>query len=246
MEDRHYDEHTYVHKYRNGEGGVESYNDLEDKPQINGTTLTGNKSASDLGLAVPNDIPTKVSELENDTGFITSSSLPTKVSDLENDTGFITSDALPTKLSDLENDEGFVSGTDFTGLYFIKEWFTSVSFSTAFSSIITRIQTELGTILASLGDNEYITLEQLIITNLVAITPERKVILKKGDTVPTYRLQGCSFGTDEIVFVDVNNNLVVHYANIGTTPAQDYSDDYTSDVTAISCQILYNKYQKGV
>ncbi len=36
------------------------------------------------------DIPTKVSDLNNDTGFITSSSLPTKVSDLTNDAGYIT------------------------------------------------------------------------------------------------------------------------------------------------------------
>lgn len=42
------------------------------------------------GGSEPVDVPTKLSELENDTGFITEASVPTKVSQLENDAGFIT------------------------------------------------------------------------------------------------------------------------------------------------------------
>lgn len=34
-----------------GGGGTTNYNELNNRPQINSTTLTGNKSASDLGLA---------------------------------------------------------------------------------------------------------------------------------------------------------------------------------------------------
>ena len=41
-----------------GGGGTSNYNALENKPQINGTTLTGNKSLSDLGIAAESDIPT--------------------------------------------------------------------------------------------------------------------------------------------------------------------------------------------
>ena len=40
-----------------GGGGTSNYNALENKPQINGTTLTGNKSLSDLGIAAESDIP---------------------------------------------------------------------------------------------------------------------------------------------------------------------------------------------
>lgn len=36
---------------KNGGGGTNNYNDLKNLPQINGETLSGNKSASDLGLA---------------------------------------------------------------------------------------------------------------------------------------------------------------------------------------------------
>lgn len=40
-----------------GGGGTDNYNDLSNKPKINNVTLSGNKSASDLGLATPSDIP---------------------------------------------------------------------------------------------------------------------------------------------------------------------------------------------
>lgn len=64
------------------------------------------------------DIPTKVSELENDSGFVTSSeipTIPTKTSDLTNDVGYITSEdipTIPTKTSDLTNDSDFVTSAD--------------------------------------------------------------------------------------------------------------------------------------
>lgn len=43
-----------------GGGGTTNYNQLENKPQIGGVTLTGNKSASDLGLASEEDLAGKV------------------------------------------------------------------------------------------------------------------------------------------------------------------------------------------
>ena len=49
-----------------GSGGTTDYELLENKPQINGVELLGNKSLTDLGI----DIPTKTSDLENDSGFI--------------------------------------------------------------------------------------------------------------------------------------------------------------------------------
>ena len=246
VEDRFMDEHTYSHKYRQGEGGTSDYNELENLPKINDVTLAGNKSSSDLGLAAAGDIPTKLSDLINDEGFITSADLPTKVSDLQNDEGFITSADLPTALSDLTNDEGFVADTVFANFYFISSLFNEVSFSRPIEQIAAQVATELGTILASLENNEYITLEQVIITNLVTITPELKVMLKKGNTVPTYRLQGFSFGTNEILFVDLNSASIVRYATVNTTPAADYNEDYTGDAVAYSVKILYNKYQKGL
>lgn len=40
-----------------GGGGASDYLDLDNKPSINNIELTGNKTASDLGLATPSDIP---------------------------------------------------------------------------------------------------------------------------------------------------------------------------------------------
>ena len=40
-----------------GGGGTSDYDDLENKPQIAGVTLIGNKSLSDLGIASESDIP---------------------------------------------------------------------------------------------------------------------------------------------------------------------------------------------
>ena len=42
-----------------GGGGTTDYDDLSNKPQIGGVTLSGNKSASDLGLATTTDLEGK-------------------------------------------------------------------------------------------------------------------------------------------------------------------------------------------
>ena len=57
----------------NGEDlGTNNYQDLQNKPEINGVSLNGNLTASELGLASTSDIPTKISQLTNDSGYITS------------------------------------------------------------------------------------------------------------------------------------------------------------------------------
>ena len=106
--------------------GTTDYTELTNKPQINGVTLTGNKSLDDLGI----DIPTATSELTNDSGFITSADVPTKTSDLTNDSGYITTadvsavglsgdyddltnkPTIPTLTSQLTNDSGFITSSD--------------------------------------------------------------------------------------------------------------------------------------
>lgn len=59
-----------------GGGGTGDYEDLDNKPSINGHELSGNQTAAQLGLATPSDIPTvptKVSQLTNDSGFVNAS-----------------------------------------------------------------------------------------------------------------------------------------------------------------------------
>lgn len=83
--------------------GTFNYNELENKPSVNGTELVGN---------VTIDIPTKTSDLTNDSGFITDADLPTKTSELTNDSGFITDADVPTTTSELTNDSGFITSED--------------------------------------------------------------------------------------------------------------------------------------
>lgn len=61
-------------------GGTTDYEALSSKPQINNVTLSGNKTASDLGLAVTShshvkndisDFPNNVSAFTNDAGYLT-------------------------------------------------------------------------------------------------------------------------------------------------------------------------------
>jgi hypothetical protein len=49
-----------------GGGGTSDYSDLTNKPSINNVTLSGNKTAADLGLATPSDIPTTAGDIEFD------------------------------------------------------------------------------------------------------------------------------------------------------------------------------------
>ena len=62
--------------------GSSDYNDLTNKPSIEGVELVGDVSLDDLGVAYAEDIPTDVSELNNDAGYITASDIPPLVTDL--------------------------------------------------------------------------------------------------------------------------------------------------------------------
>ena len=55
------------------------------------------------------DIPSKVSELENDANYATRSEIPTRVSQLENDSNYATQSEIPTKVSQLQNDANYAT-----------------------------------------------------------------------------------------------------------------------------------------
>jgi hypothetical protein len=115
-----------------------NYNNLSNKPSINGVTLVGDKTTADLLIdigvtsvngmdgdvvldasdvgALPDDtfIPSKTSDINNDSGYITFNDIPpipSKTSDLQNDSGYITSASVPTKVSELTNDSGYITSS---------------------------------------------------------------------------------------------------------------------------------------
>ena len=109
------------------------YEDLTNKPQINGVTLVGNKTTEDLGIQAgvtswngeTGDVvyTPPVTSVNSKTGAVSLDAsdvgalpddtfIPTNTSDLNNDSGFITSADVPTKVSELQNDSGFITGID--------------------------------------------------------------------------------------------------------------------------------------
>lgn len=84
-----------------GPQGTTNYIDMDNKPSINNVTLEGDKTSEDLGLqpagdyATRSDIPTELSDLENDKGFITKT-----VSGLTN---YYDKDVVDEKLADKQD-----------------------------------------------------------------------------------------------------------------------------------------------
>ena len=72
--------------------GSSDYNDLTNKPSIEGVELVGDVSLDDLGAACAEDIPTDVSELINDAGYITANDIPPKVIDIVENVDYDPSD----------------------------------------------------------------------------------------------------------------------------------------------------------
>ena len=117
------------------------YNHLENHPSIEGHELVGDSTLEDIGVVIP-EVPTKVSELENDAHYATVSQLPTVptnvsaftndanyatvsqlpiipavISAFTNDVGYVTESAIPevpTKTSDLTNDSDFTTSAAVT------------------------------------------------------------------------------------------------------------------------------------
>lgn len=89
-------------------GGTTDYNGLSNKPSINGTTLSGDKSLSDLGIQPAGNYVNetsynaKINEIEG-----TLSSQGTSIASLSNNKA--DKSEMPTKTSDLTNDSGFIT-----------------------------------------------------------------------------------------------------------------------------------------
>lgn len=58
------------------------------------------------------DVPTDMSDLNDDVGYATTEDVPTNVGELTNDVGYITSGDVPTVVSAFSNDAGYVTASD--------------------------------------------------------------------------------------------------------------------------------------
>lgn len=66
-----------------GSGGTSNYNDLSNKPQINGNVLSGNKTATALGLASASHTHTTSEITDISTTYATKSYVDELVGDIE-------------------------------------------------------------------------------------------------------------------------------------------------------------------
>lgn len=100
-----------------GQGGTTDYDQLSNRPSINGHTLTGNQTAAQLGLATPSDIPTvpaKTSDLTNDSGFVDASgaAAAAPVQSVNNKTGAVTLTAADVGAGTYSKPSGGIPATD--------------------------------------------------------------------------------------------------------------------------------------
>lgn len=78
-------------------GGTADYNTLNNRPKINGVTLSGNQSSETLGLyGSNNEPPYPVTSVNSQTGAV-SLTIPTQISELANDSNFITAEQAPVQ-----------------------------------------------------------------------------------------------------------------------------------------------------
>ena len=108
-----------------GETGTSDYNKLTNRPSINGTTLSGNQSSSDLGLyGTGNQPPYPVTSVNGQTGDITIAT-GGNVDSVNGKTGVVVLNAddvgalpsttvIPDKTSQLDNDSGFITDAALT------------------------------------------------------------------------------------------------------------------------------------
>ena len=100
-----------------GSTGTTNYNNLTNKPSINGTTLSGNKTSTELGVyGADNQPPYPVTSVNGQTGDVTlnadsvgalpsTTKIPSAMSDLTNDSGYITAADAPVQSVDGQTGE---------------------------------------------------------------------------------------------------------------------------------------------
>lgn len=120
-----------------GGGGTGNYNDLQNKPRINGHELFGDKTASELGI----NVPTKVSQLQNDAQYVTVSYHDATKQNVINDLEEIRSSAATAmqpgdNISDLDNDAGYITNSALDG-YATEQWVSSQGYLTEHQHIKT-------------------------------------------------------------------------------------------------------------
>lgn len=211
-------------------GGTTDYNDLTNKPTINGVTLESGLSISDIGGASADDIPTKTSDLTNDSGFITESVntltnyylksntyTKTEVGNLIHEVEVM----IPFSTSDLENDSGFIDNTvsDLANYY---------------SKSNTYTKTEVQSLIDAVKQFEYVVVSVL---PTASASTMHKIYLVPSEEPKTANIK------DEYITIDNGESAPVRYTweQIGSTAI-----DLTGYATEIWVEAKGYKDENGV
>ena len=212
-----------------------NYNDLVNKPKINGVTVMGDKTLEDYGITVP----TKTSELTNDSGFITDEDVPTKTSELTNDSDFTTKTYVDDEISALET-----SLEPIDGMLTIKNLLLTETFTSTFDNLATTLTTTLSTLKAALTANQMIEIKALNIATIGTVRPSSTILIAPSTDVLSLSIgwQGVTYNNDVLSAIDIVNKKV-----LSLTMTNDLNNDtfvsYFNDSTAYSFTLEYSKYE---
>lgn len=225
------EQHLYSLPYERVSMESNNYNDLENKPKINGVTLTGEKSLADLGI----DIPSKTSELTNDSGFITYSALPTKTSDLTNDSDFTTKAYVDTELAKYA---GLNGATIVTNL------FGTEQFTSTFDNLATNIQTKLAALKTALTTGESIEIKGLRINTIGNLKPTNMIVINSSTDLLTLVIdwQGFTYNNNVVQAIDIVNKKILTLTMTNDTNDDSYVS-YFNDNVDYTFTIEYTKYK---
>jgi hypothetical protein len=228
------EQHMYSLPYDRVPMESNNYNDLINKPSINGHALVGDKTPEDLGI----NIPTKTSELTNDSGFATTSQIPTKTSDLTNDSHFTTKTYVDDEIDALENK---INSLD--GITVVKNLIMSNTFASTFDNLATALTTALTAIQTSLSTDEFVEIKSLNIETVGNLKPLNLITIDENTVIAGLNIdwQGVSYVNNVMQAIDIVNKKV-----LSLTMTNDLNDDafvsYFNDSTSYNFTIYYTKY----
>lgn len=229
------EQHLYSLPYDRVPMESNNYNDLINKPKVNGVTLVGEKTLEDLGI----NIPTRTSELTNDSDFATTSQIPTKTSELTNDADFATETYVDNAISDLET-----SLAPLDGITTIKNMLATQVFTSTFDNLATSLTTALTAIKTALTANQFAEIKTLKINTIGNVKPTSLVIITPSTDLLSLVIdwQGMTYNNNILNAIDIVNKKV-----LSLTMTNDLNDDafvsYFDDSTSYSFTVEYTLYE---
>lgn len=225
------EQHLYSLPYEAVPMSSNNYNDLQNKPKINGVSLVGDKSSADLNIVVP----TKTSQLTNDNGFITSSQVPSKTSELTNDSDFTTKTYVDTEIAKF----AVINGATLVVDFFATEQFTST-----FDNLATNLQAKLTALKTALNAGEFIEIKALRINTIGNLKPTATIKIDSTTDLLSLIIdwQGVSYNNNVVQAIDIVNKKVLTLTMTNDTN-NDAFVSYFEDTTSYTFTIEYSKYK---